>query len=141
MNKKIIAYFILFIIVAFFVTVGCSSSNWKEKAKIELNQNEKELLEIVELVKNNELEQDYDTLYKVPNKYNKLTKDGLIVVFQNNEDGIQVGFYVFRGMQTGSCYLMYSSGGEELIKENETGHPIVEIEYFKDDWYFVDTDY
>ena len=51
MNKKIIAYFILFIIVAFSVTVGCSSSNWKEKAKIELNQNEKELLEIVELVK------------------------------------------------------------------------------------------
>ena len=141
MNKKIIVFFIIGFLLPFFVIVGSSSSNWKEKAKIELNQNENELLEIVDLVKNDDLEQDYDILYKVPDKYNKLTKDGMIVVYQNNEDGIQVGFYVFRGMQTGSCYLMYSSGGEEMIRKNESGHPIDKIELLKDNWYYVETDY
>ena len=141
MNKKKIIYFILFILVIFFVTLGCSLSNWKEKAKTELEQNEKELLEIVELVKNNELEQDYDTLYKIPDKYSNLTKDGLIVVYQNDDDGVQIGFYVFRGMQTGSCYLMYSSGGEDMIKKNESGDPIIQIENFDGNWYYVETDY
>lgn len=141
MNKRMVIYFISVIFVIFLITVGCSSSNWKEKAEIELNKNEKELLEVIEFVKNDELEQDYDTLYKIPSEYKKLTKDELIVVFQNDDNGTQVGFYVFRGMQTGSCYLMYSSAGEEMIRKNEGGHPIEKIEYLKDNWYYVETDY
>lgn len=106
-----------------------------------LDQNGKLLLEVVEMVKNNELEQYNDVLYKVPDKYKKLTKDGVIAVYQNDEEGIQIGFYSFRGMQTGSCFLMYSSNGEEMIRENEDGHPIIEIDYLKGDWYYVETDY
>lgn len=133
--KSIIIY-VLVIILS-----GCSLFDWKQKAKENLECNELELLEVIELVKSNKLEHDSNLLYKVPDKYKKLTKDGVVVVYQNNKDGIQVGFYSFRGMQTGSCQLMYSSGGEDMIKENETGHKIKEIDHFKDNWYYVETDY
>ena len=41
-------------------------------------------------------------------------------------------------MQSGSTQLMYSTGGEKLIKANETVHPIIEIEKLKDNWYYVE---
>ena len=34
-----------------------------------------------------------------------------------------------------------STGGEELIRANESGHPITKIEKLKDKWYLVETDY
>ena len=117
MKKRIIFIFIILLMIT-----GCTSSDWKIKAR-------------------KKLEQNYGTLYKIPDKYSKLTKDGLIVVYQNDDDGVQIGFYVFRGMQTGSCYLMYSSGGEDMIKKNESGHPIIQIENFDGNWYYVETDY
>lgn len=136
MKKRIIFIFIILLMIT-----GCTSSDWKIKARKNLEQNENELLEVIELVKNEKLEQNYGTLHKIPDKYSKLTKDGLIVVYQNDDDGVQIGFYVFRGMQTGSCYLMYSSGGEDMIKKNESGHPIIQIENFDGNWYYVETDY
>ncbi len=136
MKKRIIFIFIILLMIT-----GCTSSDWKIKARKNLEQNENELLEVIELVKNEKLEQNYGTLYKIPDKYSKLTRDGLIVVYQNDDDGVQIGFYVFRGMQTGSCYLMYSSGGEDMIKKNESGHPIIQIENFDGNWYYVETDY
>lgn len=142
MKKNVIVYLLSIILIIFvFIVTRFLLSDWYEKANKNLEQNEKQLLEVVELVKNDGLEQDYDKLYKIPDEYKVLTKDGLIVVYQNDEEGIQVGFYSFRGMQTGSCYLMYSSGGEEMIRDNESGHPILEIAYLKDNWYYVETDY
>ena len=48
---------------------------------------------------------------------------------------------MFRGMQSGSAELIYSTGGEKIIETNETGHPIISIEKLKDNWYYVITDY
>ena len=44
-------------------------------------------------------------------------------------------------MLSGSIELVYSTGGEELIRANEDGHPITSVEKLKDDWYYVVTDY
>ena len=44
-------------------------------------------------------------------------------------------------MQSGSKQLIYSTGGKELIKNNETGHPIVNIKKLRGNWYYVETDY
>lgn len=54
---------------------------------------------------------------------------------------MRVSFWVFRGMQSGSAELIYSTGGEKIIETNETGHPIISIEKLKDNWYYVITDY
>ena len=44
-------------------------------------------------------------------------------------------------MLSGSTEVVYSDGGEELIRKNETGHPIVSIEEMGENWYYVVTDY
>ena len=39
-------------------------------------------------------------------------------------------------MNSGSLELVYSSGGEELIRANEF---VVNMEHLKENWYYVET--
>lgn len=111
------------------------------KVNLELKLYEVEHLEIIQMVENNKLEIDDMCNAKLPNKYKKLSTSGEIAVYQNDEEGIVVAFWVFRGMQSGSVQVIYSTGGEKIIRDNETGHSIVSIDKLKDNWYYVVTDY
>lgn len=112
------------------------------KFKYELNKYEESRLEIVDKIKTNKLKpKDENGNVVLPNKYKKYSISGEVVVYQNDKDGQVIGFWIFRGIQSGSTQLMYSTGGENLIKSNERGHPITEIEKLKDNWYLVTTDY
>lgn len=111
------------------------------KTILELYIYEEERLQIVEKVKNNEIETDENGNADLPKNLRKLSSDGEITVYQNDENGQVICFWVFRGMLSGSHQLMYSSNGEKLIRENETGHPITKIKKLKDNWYYVETDY
>jgi len=111
------------------------------KIIFELQVYEDERLKIIEKVKNNEIEMDENGNVDLPKNLRKLSSSGEITVYQNDEDGQVICFWIFRGLLSGSHQLMYSSGGEKLIKENETGHPITNIKKLKDNWYYVDTDY
>lgn len=113
----------------------------KTKAKYELNRYEKGRMEIVNKIISNEIKPSDDLgNINLIGKYKKYSTSGDITVYQNDEDGQLICFWIFRGMQSGSVQLMYSSE-EELIRKNETGHPIVSIEKSKDNWYYVETDY
>lgn len=111
------------------------------KVRLELNLYEDERLEIIYMVEDNKLEIDDLDNAKLPDKYKKISTSGEVVVYQNDEDGKVVAFWVFRGMLSGSVQLIYSTGGEQLIRDNETGHPIVSIDKLEDNWYYVVTDY
>ena len=111
------------------------------KIKYELNLYEKDRLEVINMIKSNELKPDEIGNVTLPNKYKKLSTSGQIFIYQNNEEGQVIGFWVFRGMLSGSIKVIYSTGGEDLIKNNEKGHPIIKIEKLKDNWYYVETDY
>lgn len=111
------------------------------KVRVELNLYEDERLEVIEMVEKNKLAVDEIGNAKLPDKYKKVSASGEVSVYQNDENGVVVAFWVFRGMQSGSVQLIYSTGGEELIKDNETGHPIVSIDKLKNNWYYVVTDY
>ncbi|MBQ7031423.1 MAG: hypothetical protein IJN13_03515 [Bacilli bacterium] len=93
------------------------------------------------MIEDNKLKVDDLGNVKLPNKYKKVSTSGEVAVYQNDEDGKVVAFWIFRGMQSGSVQLIYSTGGEELIMDNETGHPIVSIDKLKDNWYYVVTNY
>ena len=111
------------------------------KVRFELNLYEEERLEVIKMIEDNKLKVDDLGNVKLPNKYKKVSTNGEVAVYQNDEDGKVVAFWIFRGMQSGSVQLIYSTGGEELIRDNETGHPIVSIDKLKDNWYYVVTDY
>lgn len=111
------------------------------KVRFELNLYEDERLEIIKMIEDNKLEVDDLGNVELPEKYKKVSTGGEVAVYQNAKDGKVIAFWVFRGMQSGSVQLIYSAGGEKLIKDNETGHPIVSIDKLKDNWYYVVTDY
>lgn len=111
------------------------------KVRLELNLYEEERLEIIKMIEDNRLEVDDLGNSKLPDKYKNVSTSGEIFVYQNNEEGIVIAFWVFRGMQSGSVQLIYSTGGEKLIRDNETGHPIASVDKLKDNWYYVVTNY
>ena len=113
----------------------------KVKINYELNRFEKKRLEIVDKILYNELKPDDLGNVKLPKEYKKYSISGEVKIYQNDKEGQVICFWIFRGMQSGSVQLMYSTGGEKLIKANETGHPIINIEKLKDNWYYVETDY
>lgn len=111
------------------------------RTALELYIYEDERLYIIEKVKDNKIEIDANGNANLPKKLKKVSSDGKITVYQNNDDGQVICFWIFRGLLSGSNQLMYSTGGEKLIRENETGHPIIQIKKLKDNWYYVETDY
>lgn len=111
------------------------------KVRLELNLYEEKRLEIIRMIEDNKLEVDDIGNAELPDKYKKVSTSGEVAVYQNDEEGKVIVFWVFRGMLSGSVELIYSTGGEKLIRDNEVGYPIVSIEKLKDNWYYVITDY
>ena len=111
------------------------------KVRLELNLYEEERLEIIRMIEDNKLKVDDLGNVKVPDKYKKVSTSGEVAVYQNDEDGKVIGFWVFRGMLSGSVQLVYSTCGEKTIRSSNIEHPIVSIDKLKDNWYYVVTDY
>lgn len=112
------------------------------KTRYELDKYEPERLQIIKMIEKGQLKpKDEIGNISLPNKYKKYSISDEVFLYQNNEKGQVVGFWVFRGMLSGSTELIYSSGGKKLIKTNETNHRITKIKKLKDKWYYVETDY
>ncbi len=111
------------------------------KVRLELNLLEEDRLEVVEMIRNDQLyPRDGIGNIDLPMGYRRLSSDGQVFLYENDENGQVVCFWVFRGMLSGSFELIYSSGGEELIRANENRIGIVRIEKLKENWYYVETD-
>ncbi len=110
------------------------------KTRLELALYEAERLEVIALIREDKLYCDSMGNVRMPEKYRMLSSDGNVVVYEKEEETV-VSFWVFRGMLSGSVELIYSTGGEERIRQNESGHPIVSIAELKEGWYYVITDY
>ena len=137
MKKQI--YLVLFVILLLILSWGVCKLFMNYDMKFE--EYEQDRLEIIRMVKENELVPDKLGNCIMPEEYKKLSQDGWIYIYKNDSEGQVISFWVLRGMQSGSIELIYSTGGEELIRANETGHPIISIEKLKDNWYYVVTDY
>ena len=111
------------------------------KIKYELNLYEKDRLKVIDMIHKNELTTDEIGNVTLPTKYKKISTSGQIFVYQNNEEEQLIGFWAFRGILSGSIQVIYSTGGEELIRSNLKAHPIISLEKLKDKWYYVETSY
>ena len=140
-KNKIYSNFISVIILLTSIVLFLCFPFREIKVKYEVNAYEKQRLEIIELIKIEKLKADEYGNVSLPKKYKIYSVSGEVYLYQNNEEGQVIGFWVFRGMVSGSIELIYSTGGEELIKANESGHPITKIEQLKDKWYLVEKDY
>lgn len=73
---------------------------------------------------------DYDCGFSNDNKWFRYRAAAIIV---------EEGFLVKQGMNYLVDYL--ADGGEEQIRDNESGHPVVSVESLGGNWYYVVTDY
>ena len=104
-----------------------------------LYKNERE--EIISKIKDKEYISDEYGNIALPKIFKKVSTSGEVTVYENDNDGVLICFWIMRGVLSGSVQLMYSSGDEALIYKHETGHKITYVEKLKDNWYWVETDY
>lgn len=112
----------------------------RARVKTEMILFEKDRMEVVEQIADGRLTPDAYRNVRLPWGYRKVSSDGTVYVYQNDEEQVAC-FWVFRGMLSGSTMLIYSPGGEALIRANEDAHAIASIEQLKEHWYLVETDY
>lgn len=112
------------------------------KAKTELALFEAKRREVVDMIRADRLQPKDDIGNIVlPVGYRWLSTSGEVFQYQNDEAGQVIGFWVFRGMLSGSVELIYSSGGEELIRAHEERiGSITRMEELKDCWFYIETD-
>lgn len=130
---------LIILIVSFLLTLCFPYREIKTKVELAFFENDRN--EIIKMLKDKEITPDKYGNAKLPNKYKKISTSGEVYIYQNDDNGMVIGFWIFRGMMSGSTELIYSTGGENLIRENENGHPIVSINKLKENWYYVKTDY
>lgn len=94
---------------------------------------------VVEMVKEGEVSSDSYGSAKLPFAYGFTSSNGKIHIYQNNEEGTVVTFWVFCGMLSGTEELIYADGGEAQIKEELKSFYVESIEKLKDNWYYVKT--
>ena len=107
--------------------------------EVVLYKNERE--EIISKIKDKEYISDEYGNIALPKIFKKVSTSGEVTVYENDNDGVLICFWIMRGVLSGSVQLMYSSEAEALIYKNETGHKITYVEKLKDNWYWVETDY
>ncbi len=140
-EKSWSGWFSMLVLVLLFALIAIFPFR-EAKVKYEVERFETDRLEIVRMIKDGRLRpKDQFGNVDLPAGFERLSSDGEVFIDQNDEDGQVISFWVFRGMLSGSAELICSSGGEELIRENESGHPITKVERLKDNWYYVLTDY
>ncbi len=133
------------VVLGIFIMVSSFSIFWffpfrdmRVKAEYSLFTQKRE--EVIEKIVTGELVND-NKLMQLPFEYNYLSNDGYIYVDQNDDLGTQISFWVFRGMMSSSYMVIYASGGEDMVLQNETGHPIVSLEQLGENWFYVETEY
>lgn len=111
------------------------------KVRLELVLYRKDRDTIINMVKNKELKIEGSGNIKLPSRYKKVSTSGEISVYQNDKDGVLIGFWIFRGTMSGSTKLMYSNRGEELIRENAWVDEIKTITKLNEKWFYIVTNY
>lgn len=124
----------LFILI--FIVIVCLFFNPADlRNKYEFKKYLNERNYIINQVKKDKSKFSENSRIKLDEKYEKLSHDGEIQIFLNNEKGSLIGFTISIGIPDGGIYLVYSSNGKKLIKDNIK--LIDEIEEINKNWYYI----
>lgn len=93
--------------------------------------------EVVQLIKDGELERDSDNHVMLTGEYQKLSEVSYAYVPELEGEDLLVGFVYEAGFPDEDLWLVYSNGGEELIKENIDANLYRSIKKKEENWYFV----
>lgn len=92
-------------------------------------------MEYVKLVESGNLDIEEKKTIELPKKYEKISRTGKAYIYLNTEDELLLGFHFDLSFPDGGSELVYSSGGEKLIKDNI--NDIYEISKKDKNWFIV----
>lgn len=135
-NKSMFECFIILIyILNILVILFFPFRKIKTKLEFDLYMNDR--LEIINLVKQQKSIYNDNNIFVLPNEYKKVSTSGKIIIYKNSSEDTMIGFWIFRGMMSGSVQIIYSSGGEDLIMNSNLD--IQHIAQLAENWFYVET--
>jgi len=93
--------------------------------------------EVVNLIRKGEVERDSNNYVWLTEEYNDLSESSYLYVPVLEEDKALVGFLFKAGIPDEDLWLVYSSCGEDLIKDNIDTSLYSSITMKEENWYFV----
>ena len=111
-NDKKLLNIIPIIVIILTALLVLFSPLREAKVRLELNLYEDERLEIIKMIEDNKLEVDDLGNVELSDKYKKVSTSGEVTVYQNDENGKVISFWIFRGMLSGFVQLVYSTSGK-----------------------------
>ncbi len=134
-NKSMFECFIILIyILNILVILFFPFRKIKTKLEFDLYMNDR--LEIINLVKQQKSIYNDNNIFVLPNEYKKVSTSGKIIIYKNSSEDTMIGFWIFRGMMSGSVQIIYSSGGEDLIMNSN--FDIQHIAKLAENWFYVE---
>lgn len=134
-NKSMFECFIILIyILNILVILFFPFRKIKTKLEFDLYMNDR--LEIINLVKQQKSIYNDNNIFVLPNEYKKVSTSGKIIIYKNSSEDTMIGFWIFRGMMSGSVQIIYSSGGEDLIMNSNLD--IQHIAQLAENWFYVE---
>ena len=136
-NYKSINGYIPGVVLTILVLLNCILPIKKWEVKIQLERYREDREQVIENVKNEKESLNKLGVCALAEKYEKISDSGEIVIYQNDTEGMVVGFWLYRGLFNAGCsMLMYSS----LDNENDIKQVVDYIEEIKKvsiNWYYV----
>ena len=102
----------------------------------DIQNNFEERLRVVQLIEDEELHIDNRGMARLPFYLRYLSKEGGIVLVEQDADVIQVFFFTFKGVLDNFSGILYSSVDAEP-QNGVFGADVQELERLKDNWYWV----
>lgn len=110
------------------------------KTKLEYGLYYDKRMRIVSSIQHNELADDGIGNISLPTGFRQLSVDGEAYVYQQNNAGTIVGFWVRRGLTSDSSSAIYSSQDIPPTAEALGSEQIYQIHQLGDHWYYIDAE-
>ena len=140
MTKKLVQglIFLLLIFVIVLFIVWLTTSVYKSNKFIEfLNSKEELRLELIDKIRNGNVDIDENNYVIITNKYDGIAKNNRVYIKKCDEKECIVSFLYKSGFPDEEQYLYYSSEDEKLIEKYLDKSLYNYIKEVKDHWYFV----
>lgn len=130
---------ILILIITIIINFNFPFREVKVNLEFKLYKNKRE--KIIEYIKKEKVFENESGKVSLPLYLKNIYSSGEIYVYQNDNNGMVIGFYIVKGIVSSeSIQLIYSSDNENLIINNDKLYRIVKIKKLDNNWYYVEID-
>lgn len=130
---------LILLAIAYFIVIGIFmfDKNRERKFKNDFESKLNLREEIIEKIRNNEIEVDENGNTVITEEYYGISDNDYVHIFVCNNEETVIAFLYKSGFPDESQYIVYSSNDDKLIKKHVDKSLYSYIEKIENNWYFV----